>query len=41
MKNILIVDDEKPFLTSLRDGLREHADSFQVFTAEHGGEAAP
>ncbi|MFO7716174.1 response regulator [Desulfosarcina sp.] len=39
MQNILIVDDEKPFLTSLKDGLREHADSFQVFTAEHGGEA--
>lgn len=39
MKKILIVDDEKPFLTSLRDGLREHADSFELFTAEHGAQA--
>lgn len=39
MKNILIADDEKPFLLSLKDGLKEHADSFCVFTAEHGGEA--
>lgn len=39
MKNILIADDEKPFLLSLKDGLREHADSFNVMTAENGTEA--
>lgn len=39
MKNILIADDEKPFLLSLKDGLREHADSFNVMTAENGAEA--
>lgn len=39
MKNILIADDEKPFLLSLKDGLKEHADSFNVMTAENGAEA--
>lgn len=39
MKNILIADDEKPFLLSLQDGLREHADSFNVMTVENGAEA--
>ncbi len=39
MKNILIADDEKPFLLSLKDGLKEHADSFNVITAENGAEA--
>lgn len=39
MKNILIADDEKPFLLSLEDGLKEHAHSFNVITAENGAEA--
>jgi CheY-like chemotaxis protein len=39
MKNVLIADDEKPFLLSLKDGLKEHADSFTVTTAENGTEA--
>ena len=39
MKKILIVDDEKSFLLSLKDGLRIHNDKFQVLTAENGREA--
>ena len=39
MKRVLIVDDEKSFLLSLRDGLSVNSDSYQVFTAENGREA--
>lgn len=39
MKRVLIVDDEKSFLLSLKDGLSPHADKFQVLTAENGREA--
>ena len=39
MKKILIVDDEKSFLLSLRDGLSVHKDKFQIVTAENGREA--
>ncbi len=39
MKNVLIVDDEKSFLLSLKDGLSVHRDSFQVLTAANGREA--
>ncbi|MCW8892056.1 MAG: response regulator [Deltaproteobacteria bacterium] len=39
MKKILIVDDEKSFLLSLKDGLSSHKDKFQVLTAENGREA--
>ena len=39
MKKILIVDDEKSFLLSLKDGLNTHSDQFQVLTAENGREA--
>ena len=39
MKKILIVDDEKSFLLSLKDGLSVHSDKFQVLTAENGREA--
>jgi CheY-like chemotaxis protein len=39
VKKILIVDDEKSFLLSLRDGLSVHKDKFQIVTAENGREA--
>ena len=39
MKKILIVDDEKSFLLSLKDGLSNHKDKFDVLTAENGREA--
>lgn len=39
MKKILIVDDEKSFLLSLKDGLSVHKDKFQIVTAENGREA--
>ncbi len=39
MKRVLIVDDEKSFLLSLRDGLNTHRKDFQVLTAENGREA--
>ena len=39
MKKILIVDDEKSFLLSLKDGLSKHSDKFQTLTAEDGREA--
>jgi len=39
VKRVLIVDDEKSFLLSLRDGLNVHRDEFQVLTAENGREA--
>jgi len=39
VKTVLIVDDEKSFLLSLRDGLKRHEDNFRVLTAENGKEA--
>ena len=39
MKNVLIVDDERPFLLSLTDGLAAYAKDFQVVTALNGKEA--
>ena len=39
MKKILIVDDEKSFLLSLKDGLDVHRDRFTVLTAEDGHQA--
>jgi CheY-like chemotaxis protein len=38
-KNVLIVDDEKPFLLSLADGLASYAKDFKVITAFNGKEA--
>ncbi|MDH3974438.1 MAG: response regulator [Deltaproteobacteria bacterium] len=39
-KNVLIVDDEKPFLMSLSDGLAKgYPDKFNVLLAENGNEA--
>lgn len=40
MKNLLIVDDEKPFLLSLTDGLNLDDDHLKVYTAQNGAEAA-
>ncbi|PLX97343.1 MAG: hypothetical protein C0622_13300 [Desulfuromonas sp.] len=39
VKKILIVDDEKSFLLSLKDGLQKHKDKFEVVTAHNGREA--
>ena len=39
MKKILIVDDEVPFLLSLKDGLAANSDQYQIVTAENGREA--
>ena len=39
MKRVLIVDDEKSFLLSLKDGLSSQHDRYQVLTAENGREA--
>jgi len=39
VKNVLIVDDEKPFLLSLTDGLAAYAKDFEVLTALNGKEA--
>jgi len=39
MKNVLIVDAERPFLLSLRDGLRCFDDQFNVILAGDGREA--
>jgi CheY-like chemotaxis protein len=39
VKKVLIVDDEKPFLLSLTDGLAAYAKDFEVLTALHGKEA--
>jgi DNA-binding response OmpR family regulator len=39
METVLIVDDEKTFLLSLRDGLKIHEKKFRVLTAESGKEA--
>ncbi len=40
LKTVLIVDDEKNLLESLKEGFREHADDFTVITAEHGAKAS-
>lgn len=39
VKTVLIADDEKSFLLSLRDGLKRHEGQFRVLTAENGREA--
>jgi len=39
MKTVLLVDDEKPFLLSLRDGLATLADQLTVVLAHNGREA--
>jgi CheY-like chemotaxis protein len=39
VKKVLIVDDEKPFLLSLTDGLAAYAKDFEVLTALNGKEA--
>ncbi|MBN1141436.1 MAG: response regulator [Deltaproteobacteria bacterium] len=39
MKNVLIVDDEKPFLLSLEEGLAAFSDRFNVICAGNGEEA--
>jgi len=39
LETVLIVDDEKTFLLSLRDGLKAHEKKFRVLTAESGKEA--
>ncbi|MCF6179573.1 MAG: response regulator [Geopsychrobacter sp.] len=39
MDTVLIVDDEKTFLLSLKDGLKTHGEKFRVLTAETGKEA--
>lgn len=39
LKNVLIVDDERPFLLSLAAGLKTYSSDFRVLTAENGKEA--
>ncbi len=39
MKNILLVDDEKKYLLSLSEGLRQCDSNFNVLTAENGMKA--
>lgn len=39
IKKVLIVDDEKPLLLSLREGFEDFRDQFEVLTAENGQEA--
>jgi len=39
VKNVLVVDDEKSFLLSLKDGLDRYRDQFQVHYAENGCQA--
>ncbi len=39
MKNLLLVDDERPFLLSLRDGLAALGDRYRIFMANDGREA--
>ncbi len=39
VNKILIVDDEVPFLLSLKDGLAANSDQYQIVTAENGREA--
>ncbi len=36
MKSVLIVDDEKPFLESVKLGFQTHESDFKLFTAENG-----
>lgn len=40
MKSVLLVDDEKNFLLSLADMLKDNADEFSIKTADNGKEAA-
>lgn len=40
MKTVLIVDDERPFLLSLKDGLERHSDKLDIVLAGNGLEAA-
>jgi len=40
VKTVLIVDDEQPFLLSLKDGLERHRDKFDIVLAGNGLEAA-
>ena len=39
MKKILIVDDERPFLESLQDGIATYSDQLNVICANNGQEA--
>ncbi|MDF1615309.1 response regulator [Desulfurivibrio dismutans] len=39
MKRVLIVDDDQGFLLSLQDMCRDHADQFEIVTAQNGKEA--
>jgi len=39
MKQVLIVDDEKNLLASLREGFSDHAGEFALVTAENGAKA--
>jgi len=39
VKSVLIVDDEKPFLMSISDGLSAYSEDFHVITALNGKEA--
>ncbi|MFN3329636.1 MAG: response regulator, partial [Pyrinomonadaceae bacterium] len=39
MKKVLIVDDEKLFLSSLSEGLQSYSKNFQTLTAENGKQA--
>ena len=39
MKTVLLVDDEKLFLASLHDGLKNYSKDFAVVTAENGAKA--
>jgi len=39
MKQVLIVDDEKNLLASLREGFSDHAGEFTIVTAENGAKA--
>ena len=39
VKSVLIVDDEKPLLLSISDGLKAYAEEFHVLTALNGKEA--
>ena len=40
MKNILVVDDEKPFVLSLKAGMESQYPEFNILTAEHGKAAS-
>lgn len=40
IKTVLIVDDERTLLESLKEGFREHANDFTILTAEHGAKAS-